>query len=356
MYILEFSEEEIWKIFEVFYDWLTLMDKKLALKINLLAVKEVLQDKNRVTYNIERLEEISSMYELHYIEELLLFYNEVYVKQQGDSFNSYSSSYKVLQCACYFGLDKFSENFVLSQADFEGNLEKLVADMNDTSIAAPSNPRVKPAQMAFDYVKDDLNEEIKILTFTCKYIAIQASCYPLISKIFKEYLFQYASLTTAPTEDGLKELDITNPSFRVKRITKKRLNTFKDDLFTDISLCEKSNLITVKIELDPENETYLKELFKKAFLNHTIEKKNVLNNEWNIVREEAIRMMVDECIMPKQIADVKRFLKQNAEDFIIEKCRNEFRNLINVKPLSNGFENKSSIITFVFEKNKNTVS
>jgi len=359
-YYKEFSEEQIWTIYEIFYDWITLMDKKLNLKNSLITLKDILKDDNQISYNISRIDECSCLYELHYFEEFLIFIDEVYRKGQIESSSNIGSCYKILQCARYFKLDEFAQKFSLSQVDLETNLEKIVHSDNtdnniELDIKPPTNPKIKPAQMAFDYVKDDLNEEIKILTFTCKFMAIQISSFPFISLLFRDYIYEYATLTTTPTDEGLKELDVTHPSFRVKRITNKPLNSFNDDLFTDIYLSEKSNLITVKIELDKEKELILKDIFRKAFLNNSIDKKNVLNNEWNTVREEVLRMLIDECVLPKQIADIKRFLKHKAEDVIIEKCRDEFKKIISVKPLSNHFENKASLISFVYEKSKDTV-
>ncbi len=366
VYSFEFSVDEFWLVAELFQEWMLLMSKKMKIINDLNALRESLDNDNQVSYNILRLNEISSFDDLHYFEEFLIFCNEVYIKGQKDSFANQGSVYKILQCARFFGLDKFSKEFILPQVDLERNLELLINNFNNfeganeanetNDLKPPTNPKIKPAQMAFDYVKEELNEEIKILTFTCKFIAIQLSCYPRINKIFKEYLYENATLTTTPTEEGAKELDIMHPSFRVKRITKKKLNTFQDDLFTDIALCEKSNLINVKVELEPDQELHLKNIFRKAFLNNKIDKKNVLNNEWNTVREEALRMMIDECLMPKQIANIKRFLKLKAEEVVIEKCREEFKKLIYTKPMSNGIENKSNLISFIYDKSKNIVS
>jgi len=41
-------------------------------------------------------------------------------------------------------------------------------------------------------------------------------------------------LYTEPTESGQKELDVFHPSYRVKRIKAKKLDSFDGDLFLDV--------------------------------------------------------------------------------------------------------------------------
>ena len=239
------------------------MDKKWKLIEELKGLKQLglensnMLDKDQIQYNISRIQDSTSLHELHYFEEFILFINEVYIKGELEGPSSSTSCFKILKFARYFNLDGFAKKFSLSQMEFENNLTKLIKNINDSDLSLPPNLRVKPAQMAFDYVKDDLNDEIKMLTFTCKFAAIQLATYPFISLLFRDYLSEYGILSTAPTEEGLKELDVMHPSFRVKRIDKKKLSDFSDDFFADISQCEKSGLITLTLELPQERSDYL---------------------------------------------------------------------------------------------------
>jgi hypothetical protein len=57
----------------------------------------------------------------------------------------------------------------------------------------------------------------------------------------KRAIYQTASITTIPTEKGMKDLDVFHPSYRVKRITKEPISYFnpkyskKNDKETHIS-------------------------------------------------------------------------------------------------------------------------
>jgi transcriptional accessory protein Tex/SPT6 len=51
-----------------------------------------------------------------------------------------------------------------------------------------------------------------------KFAAIELSVQPFIRKQLKQYIYQYGTLKTVPTEEGKKVLDPFHQSYRVKHI------------------------------------------------------------------------------------------------------------------------------------------
>ena len=96
--------------------------------------------------------------------------------------------------------------------------------------------------------------------------------HPYIKEFVYEYLRNNCYVSTNPTEEGKKQLDIFHPSLRTKRIRERPVKTFNDDLFLDILQREKEKLIEISIQIK-ENEDESKE-FKYIFT-------QALNSEQN---------------------------------------------------------------------------
>lgn len=91
------------------------------------------------------------------------------------------------------------------------------------------------------------SEEMKVLSGACEFASAELAAQPYIRKNFKEHFYEFGTITTTPTDKGMKDLDIFHPSYRVKRITKEPIVNFHpwfrkvrkseerdDELFLDI--------------------------------------------------------------------------------------------------------------------------
>ena len=127
-------------------------------------------------------------------------------------------------------------------------------------------------------------------------------------RIFVRKLYvQDITISTEPTIKG-KSIDVTSPNFIVKRINKRPISEFTDDLWLMIESCEKDGLIKVKFCLpwnDENNEfsDQKDEIYKKLGKNYIalstpemteVQKKNV--NDWNIIRTEVLKVLSKFCI------------------------------------------------------------
>lgn len=69
--------------------------------------------------------------------------------------------------------------------------------------------------------------------------------------MMKKHFYNTGYITTQPTAQGTKVLDVFHPSYRCKRIEKEPLGEYlNDDKFLDIIQNEKRELITVEIGID----------------------------------------------------------------------------------------------------------
>jgi len=70
--------------------------------------------------------------------------------------------------------------------------------------------------------------------------------------MFKQELKENGFLSTHPTEQGKKDLDIFHPSYRCKHIVQDKISDFqmKED-YLAIAQCEAEGLIKVTLSRDP---------------------------------------------------------------------------------------------------------
>ena len=113
---------------------------------------------------------------------------------------------------------------------------------------------------------------------------MELAAQPVIRDLVKKALKDFGQLTTNPTEQGKKDLDLFHHSYRVKIVKKMpRKDLFNTDLYLDIMQCEKSNLVTVKIEIDLNKKKELTDFLEE---NYMVEWQN--KESWNIMRAEVI--------------------------------------------------------------------
>lgn len=97
---------------------------------------------------------------------------------------------------------------------------------------------------------------LKII-YSFRFAAMELSCIPEIRKKYKELITNNSLICTEPTEQGEKDLDEFNPSYKIKRINDEPLRNFLanlDDRFIDIMRNANLKLITYKIIIDKDSE------------------------------------------------------------------------------------------------------
>jgi len=109
--------------------------------------------------------------------------------------------------------------------------------------------------MAREYPGKD---HLDIVREMCQFTAAEIQCQPEVRQGFKKSVYENGVLVTEPTEQGLNELDVCHPCYRVKRVHKKLSELQKTDLFLDILHNEAQGLIKYSIVIQDKNDEEVK--------------------------------------------------------------------------------------------------
>ena len=115
-----------------------------------------------------------------------------------------------------------------------------------------------------------------------KFCAFELSAQPRLRKAMKDHLNENAYISTNLTSQGQKDLDLFNPSYRVKLVHKLSLQQllYQLDLYLDILQCEKTGLVKVEIGIDELKEQQFRDYLKTFYMTEPL---NTQDN-WNILR------------------------------------------------------------------------
>ena len=233
----------------------------------------------------------------------------------------------------------------------ENRIEKMIF---------PNEPIEKIEMVSFNYIDRFYDEHIKVLTTTCKFLAYELAAHPQIRSYVRNQIFAVATISTQPTKKGITELDAFNESYRTKRINKRPIDGFQNDLFIDVVENEKKKLITVSINIEDDKLNFITEKLKMAYIrprinsNFNNEKEDDVLKGWNQFREEVIQKLVFEILLPEIKTDIRNYLFEKAESFIINECGTNFSKLLMTGPyrkrVNSLFEDPTpTVMSFVYD-------
>lgn len=87
--------------------------------------------------------------------------------------------------------------------------------------------------------------------------------HPIIRRWVRNMYFERATISTEPTLKGKKDLDLYHSLYPTKRISRRPLKNFRDDLWLMMVEAEKKELIRVKFSLPWENDFDRDEILNK---------------------------------------------------------------------------------------------
>ena len=174
-------------------------------------------------------------------------------------------------------LEEKVKSFCLNSNDIASNLELIKNKENLNKLLHPPVPDITLSEMIQKIKLENIVKE-KAMENMCNLMAKEMLCHPFIKEYAYDYLRHNCYVSTEPTEEGNKQLDVFNPNFRTKRVKERPIKSFVDDLFLDIYQREKEKLINVNIEIkqDPESMKLFHETFTQALNN---EQNNNLEND-----------------------------------------------------------------------------
>jgi len=337
IYEPELSPKDIWKIFELDREWNRLFEIKYNLSQAFENIRHIaLPDDRAEIIHFRYIENSKSITDLNdmgtYIEFLKeMYYNEIQNSTE-EAKNLRPNKSSQIQNFRRNKIDLFAKKFAFGAYELSRNLEAL-ATGDQNSIISPPEPEVQPELLAYNFITPVFDQELKVMTAVCKFLALELFSFPFIRNYARICFKTQCTISTEPTEEGKKELDAFHPSFRVKRLRNKPIETFNNELFLDILEAEKKGWIILTINI---GENFFKDLTDK--LNHTYHSKQMnpdvetVAHGWRIMREEIIRIFVAEHCIPYFKKEIRQDLKEKAENFVINECGINFSKMLMTGP------------------------
>jgi len=210
------------------------------------------------------------------------------------------------------------------------NIEAFRSNQMDSNkIILPNDPEENPYDLSGRYLDDYFTKNYELMKSTCSFLANEILVYPPVKNYIFQVLKSYARLSTLPTTQGQKELDVFHQSFRVKRLKNKPISSFNNDIFLEILRCEKEGLITYSIDIETEDVKSLTDKLNKCYFKRHGHLD--ITKKWNVVREEIIKELMKQ-IVPQFKKEIIEYLKENAENYIVEESALSFRDFLMTPP------------------------
>jgi len=248
-----------------------------------------------------------------------------------------------------------ANSFSLSSYDLAKNLNTIKLDHGSKSnLVIPPSPSTLPRIASFDLINSQFQSEDQILKAISKFLAKGLSAHPDIRNFVKKLIFKKGLVSTEPSEKGEKELDVFSPFFKVKRLVDKPIAKFKDDSYFLMHYLDKEGLIKIKLDIPKEViDCEIRDIFLKAYIVN-FNKEDGLLNDWNLVRQEVINIMINDILIPEIINEIKEMLLESAEKYVIDECSNKFKELLQkgtYEDIQKWSKNKSNKNTYGYKNN-----
>jgi transcription elongation factor SPT6 len=230
-------------------------------------------------------------------------------------------------------LNKYGEQFFLSPFDLAFNLElnSQPSEANRSRLIPPKDPMQEPPKLATKYLNNTFDQEIKVMTNVCRFLAMEMYAHPMVKTVARTFLRSTCIISTEPTEEGKKEIDVFHPSFRVKRIKAKPADQFTNDVFLDIIENERKGYIKLTIDCNEELTEISNKIGSALIINQPTDK-NTPAMKWKIMREEAVRILTVDYILPEFKKEIKAELIEKAEKYVIAESSRNFYELLMTGP------------------------
>jgi transcription elongation factor SPT6 len=366
----ELTPKDVWRIFEMDKEWTKMTDYKTNVRKQFSSISHFLEPKKKEIMERRYIDNARSIRELKDMEAFISFVKELN-KGNFEQENVIMRPNKRSQIEQIKDakINEFATKFSLTSHEVAINLELISSgeSLSKGRLIVPQDPNYDPAGLAYKYCSPTsvFDQELKVMTMGCRFLALEMFSHPYIRSYARNYFRVNCTLSTEPTEEGQKELDVFNPSYRVKRIENKPVDSFNNDLYLDIVQCESKSLITVKIKCEED----LKEITDKINLAFNPESRVInpedsqLQAKWRIMREEAVRMLVQENLYPDFVREIRSELFERAENFVIQECCYNFSNMLMSGPYKKQRPSDSNeifadddtpkVMSFVLDSSKN---
>lgn len=343
-YLPDLRIEDIWRIAELDKEFIKIVKLKEVVEGRLSKIEDLL-DRREVEFLRNCYKRYFEVYQLLDIENYLVYLcqlHDVEEKRSGQAKPVRKSELRNFKDSCII---EFARLFSLPSHLFIQKLEISSQEDPYYKRLYPPTPVEEPGLLAENYKeRTNSKEALEILKEVCAFLAKELAKNPYIKNTVRNKVYPYITVSTKPTEVGKKELDPFHSDYRTKRILRKPIDKFDDDLFMAISECRKRQLIEVIVDV-PDEVIKIEELrLGEAYTDSNS------NESWNLVRLEVIALLVNKMLIPELRKEVEEFLIQKAEDCVIARASAEFGRLLMLPPYRSNINNDSGIGRLIYER------
>ena len=163
------------------------------------------------------------------------------------------------------------------------------------SIHKTAKQTTKPQELAFEFLSDSYQDELKVISSACLLMKSELMSTPVFRQFVRDNYRKNARVFTYPTSKGQSVLDIFHPLYRAKHLGHgKPIESFSDELWTEILKCEREELITVEFRLPwiDTKEDRILNLLKGRYLSPLEEDESDV--DWNKFRVTVLKQALEE--------------------------------------------------------------
>ncbi|MBW0479878.1 hypothetical protein O181_019593 [Austropuccinia psidii MF-1] len=153
---------------------------------------------------------------------------------------------------------------------------------------------------------------------------------PLLKKRVRQLFQDYGVVTVTPTESGMIKINELHPYFAFKYLSQKPFSALKhSSQYLQMLAAEQELLVNVQVHLNPQADHDFKKELSDMFKSDATDE---LAASWNDFREEILMHAIEHMLLPDAARWGKNHLKDEAEEFVAQKCAEELEFRADVAP------------------------
>ncbi|KAI8458497.1 SH2 domain-containing protein [Phakopsora pachyrhizi] len=207
--------------------------------------------------------------------------------------------------------------------------EHYLAHSREQFINDPPSAPLSYAQR-FSDEDTEFDDPKKVLEAAKLIVSTDIGRDPVLKKHMRELFQRHGVVTVTPTEAGLLKINELHPYFAFKYLSQKPFSALKhSSQYLQIMAAELELLVNVQVHLHPEaDHNFKKDLVETYKSDLTSE----IATKWNDLREEVLMHAIEHMLLPDAARWAKNYLKDEAEEFVAQKCAEELEFRLDVAP------------------------
>lgn len=352
----EIGVNDLWEIYDLDDEWGAFYAEKEQIKKDML----VLENNMKISKSISHLfDNTFDKYHLDYIQDFINYHLSKYVdpNDENNDPEDQKPTYKrplkrvFAQEAINLRLDQIAKLAGLSPDQLAENLQAV--ETSGKIIYSPVFVELTP-EITIEEYRNTSNplaiDTLSTMLSLCNYMANDLFYHPCIRNWIRKMYIEKVTISTEPTAKGRKDLDVNNANFVTKRIQRRPIGLFVDDLWLRMMNSENDGLIAIKFLLPWDNEKEDKkdknelkdEIYARllgcyiaSVTQDSSETQREIIKQWNILRDKVLQIFLFELMYPYLEKMLREELRERSEKYVTKLCAEKFHSLLNISPYFN---------------------